>query len=208
LRQILEEENPISSIIRLNDYNLLKVVDPSITLNNELNLSLNSVKQVVSWYNLLFLEESYIKWAVYFLALFGHCKIELTKSACVRFEIAPKQMSIFCEERIEAERCLIKLENDHSITNGMLYNMLSPFRIEIILYMMAITKKERAKKAISFFITRLRMTKLSVSGKDLKTLGLEPGPLYKNILQAALDAKLNGLLKTKYDEMDFIKNYV
>ncbi|MBU4010031.1 MAG: CBS domain-containing protein, partial [Proteobacteria bacterium] len=186
LRQILEEENPISSIIRLNDYNLLKVVDPSITLNNELNLSLNSVKQVVSWYNLLFLEESYIKWAVYFLALFGHCKIELTKSACVRFEIAPKQMSIFCEERIEAERCLIKLENDHSITNGMLYNMLSPFRIEIILYMMAITKKERAKKAISFFITRLRMTKLSVSGKDLKTLGLEPGPLYKNILQAAL----------------------
>ncbi len=208
LRQILEEENPIFSIIRLNDYGLLKVIDPSIILNNELISYLNSVKQVVSWYNLLFLEESYIKWAVYFMALFGHCKKEVTENVCTRFEIAPKQKSIFCEERIESERCLRELENGYNITNDMLYNMLFPFRIEIILYMMAITKRERAKKAISFFITQLRMAKLSVSGKDLKTLGLEPGPLYKNILQAALNAKLNGLLKTKYDEMDFIKNYV
>lgn len=208
LRQILEEENPIFSIIRLNDYDLLKVIDPSITLNKEMISSLNSVKQVISWYSLLFLEESYMKWAVHFLALFGHCKMEITENVCARFEIAPRQKSIFCEERVEAERCLYRLESDHDIKNGVLYNLLSPFRIEIILYMMAITKSERVKKAISFFITRLRMTKLSVSGKDLQKLGFEPGPLYRNILQAALEAKLNGVLKTKNDEMDFIKNYV
>ncbi len=208
LRQILEEENPISSIIRLNDYNLLKVIDSSIILNDDLVSSLNSAKQVISWYNLLFLEEPYMKWAVYFLALFGHSKMEVTENACKHFEIAPRQMSIFCEERVEAERCLYRLENNHDIQNDTLYNLLSSFRIEIILYMMAITKKENAKKAISYFITKLRMTKLSVSGKDLKKLGLEPGPLYKNILQAALYAKLNGALKTKIDELNFIKDYV
>jgi tRNA nucleotidyltransferase (CCA-adding enzyme) len=89
----------------------------------------------------------------------------------------------------------------------MLYKLLSVFRIELILYMMAVTKYERVKKAISFFVTQLRMTKLSVSGRDLKKLGLEPGPLYKDILQAALDAKLNGLLKTKNDELNFIQNH-
>lgn len=148
-----------------------------------------------------------MKWAVYFLALFRHSKISVSEEACARFEIAPKLQSIFCKERFEAERCLYRLEMDHSITNDMLYKLLSVFRIELILYMMAVTKHERVKKAISFFVTQLRMTKLSVSGRDLKKLGLEPGPLYKNILQAALDAKLNGLLKTKNDELNFIQNH-
>lgn len=208
LRQILEEENPSSSIIRLNDYDLLKVIDPSITLNKELVSSLDSVRQVLSWHDLLFLEESYMKWAVYFLALFRHSKMSVSEEICARFEIAPKLQSIFCKERFEAERCLFRLERDNSISNDMLYKLLSVFRIELILYMMAVTKHERVKKAISFFVTQLRMTKLSVSGRDLKKLGLEPGPLYKDILQAALDAKLNGLLKTKNDEMNFIRNHV
>ncbi len=207
LRQILEEENPSSTIIRLNDFDLLKEIDPSVTLNKELVSSLDSVRQVLSWHDLLFLEESYMKWAVYFLVLFRHSKMNVTEEVCARFEIAPKLQSIFCKERFEAERCLYRLEMDNSITNDMLYKLLSLFRIELILYMMAVTKHERVKKAISFFVTQLRMTKLSVSGRDLKKLGLEPGPLYKNILQAALDAKLNGLLITKNDELNFIQNH-
>ncbi|MBU1054054.1 MAG: CBS domain-containing protein [Proteobacteria bacterium] len=207
-RLILEEENPISPIIRLNDYGLLKVIDPSIVLNNEAISYLNSVKQVISWYNLLFLEESYMKWAVYFLPLFKNCKKEITENVCARFEIAPKQRNIFCEDRLNAERGLYKLEGNLNIKNDELYNLLIGFKIEIILYMMAITKKEKVKKAISLFITNLRKKKLSVSGKDLKRLGIEPGPLYKEILEAALCARLNGALKTKNDELEFIKNYV
>jgi len=69
LRQILEEENPTPAIIRLNVYNLLSVLHPSITMDNDLISLFNSVKKVLSWHDLLFLEESYMKWAVYFLAL-------------------------------------------------------------------------------------------------------------------------------------------
>jgi tRNA nucleotidyltransferase (CCA-adding enzyme) len=49
---------------------------------------------------------------------------------------------------------------------------------------------------------------VSISGKDLIKLGLKPGPIYRDIFQAALDAKLNGKLKTKKDELDFARNYV
>jgi tRNA nucleotidyltransferase (CCA-adding enzyme) len=38
-------------------------------------------------------------------------------------------------------------------------------------------------------------------------MGLEPGPVYREILQAVLDAKLNGQIKTRSDELDFVKNY-
>lgn len=207
LKQILGEENPTPSIVRLNDYGLLKVIHPSLTLNKDLISSLNSVKQVLSWHDLLFLEESYMKWAVYFMVLFRHCEVDVSKEICDQFEIAPKYQEIFCKERFEAERCLYRLEIDHRIKNVELYKELSAFRIELILYMMAVTKHERAKKAISFFITQLRQIKISVSGKDLKEMRLEPGPLYRTILQAVLDAKLNGQLKTKNDELNFARDY-
>jgi tRNA nucleotidyltransferase (CCA-adding enzyme) len=207
LKQILGEENPAPSIVRLNDYGLLKVIHPSLILNKELISSLNSAKKVLSWHDLLFLEESYMKWAIYFMVLFRHCEVDVSKEICDQFEIVPKYKEIFCKERFEAERSLYRLESDHKIGNVELYKELSVFRIELILYMMAVARHERAKKAISFFITQLRQTKISVSGKDLKDMGLDPGPLYRIILQAALDAKLNGQLKTINDELNFIKDY-
>jgi tRNA nucleotidyltransferase (CCA-adding enzyme) len=148
-----------------------------------------------------------MKWAVYFMVLFRHCEVDVSKEICDQFEIAPKYQEIFCKGRFEAERCLYRLEIDHKIKNVELYKELYAFRIELILYMMAVTKQERAKKAISFFITQLRQIKISVSGKDLKEMRLEPGPLYRTILQAVLDAKLNGQLKTKNDELNFVRDY-
>ena len=38
-------------------------------------------------------------------------------------------------------------------------------------------------------------------------MGVEPGPIYREILQATLDAKLNGKLKTRKDELEFARDY-
>jgi tRNA nucleotidyltransferase (CCA-adding enzyme) len=37
---------------------------------------------------------------------------------------------------------------------------------------------------------------------------LKPGPIYRQVLGAVLDAKLDGKLKTKKDEIDFARHYV
>jgi tRNA nucleotidyltransferase (CCA-adding enzyme) len=64
------------------------------------------------------------------------------------------------------------------------------------------------KKSLSQYITQLRHITTSLTGKDLKKMGLEPGPIYKETLQAVLDAKLNGLVRTRNDELNFARNYV
>ena len=149
-----------------------------------------------------------MKWAIYFLALIRHCDNETSDEICTRLEFAPRYKAIFCRRRFEADRCLLGLEHNHLVTNSELYKRLSGFRTELILYMMAATKKETVKRSISHFFTRLRYIDSSITGKDLKKMGLPPGPIYREILQAVLDAKLNGQLKTRRDEMAFINNYV
>ena len=208
LRQILEEQNPTDAIIRLNEYDLLNVIHPSIILTKELIALFNSVKKVLSWHDLLFLEEPYIKWAVYFLALTRHCDKNTIDEICMPIELAPRYRNIFCKERFEADRCLAWMERNQPVKNSTLYQRLSVFKIELILYMMAATKQEKVKRSISNYFTRLRHIDTSIKGKDLKKMGHEPGPVYREILQAVLDAKLNGQIKTRSDELVFVKNYV
>ncbi len=43
---------------------------------------------------------------------------------------------------------------------------------------------------------------------EIIKMRLDPGPIFKEILQAVLDSKLNGRLKTRNDELGFVKNYV
>ncbi|MBW2661322.1 MAG: CBS domain-containing protein [Deltaproteobacteria bacterium] len=208
LRQILEEENPIPAVKSLNDYNLLKTVHPSIKINSKLIPLLNSVKKVFSWHDLLFLEESYLKWAVYFMFLIRHCDKKTSEKICLRLELAPCYRTIICTERFKADECLLLLERNNQITNSFIYKQLSGFKTELILYMMALTKQERIKKAISHYFTKLRYVNTSVTGKDLMKMGIKPGPIYREILEAVLEAKLNGKIKTRSKELLFVKNNV
>jgi tRNA nucleotidyltransferase (CCA-adding enzyme) len=208
LRQILEEENPSAAIVRLNDYDLLKVIHPTITLENDLIASFDSVKKVLSWFDLLFLEESYMRWIVYFMTLIGHADKTVSEEICRRLELAPRYGVVFCKERFAADRNLLWLERNLPVKNNILYQRLSKFRTELILYMMAKTHNERVKRSISHYFTNLRYVKSSIRGKDLLKMGIPPGPIYRRILQGVLDARLNGEVKSERDELTFVENYI
>ncbi|MDI6687961.1 MAG: CBS domain-containing protein [Desulfobacterales bacterium] len=208
LRQILEEENPVPAVKGLYDYNLLKAIHPSIKINEDLVSLLNSVKKVLSWHDLLFLEDLYMKWIVYFLALVRHCDDKTSDEICARFELSPQYKTIICEERFQAEKCLLALERTASVKDGFLYRQIYGFKTELILYMMAVTKQKRIKKSISRYFTRLRYVTTSITGKQLIKMGFKPGPIFGEIIEAALYAKLDGDLKTANDELVFARNYV
>ncbi|MFH2218807.1 MAG: CBS domain-containing protein [Pseudomonadota bacterium] len=207
LMQVLKEENPIPALIKLNDYDLLKGVHPAIKLDKDRIELLSSIKMVLNWHDLLFLEESYMKWAVYFLALIWHVDKKTTEEIASRLELAPRYRKFFCVDRIASDTCLSGLERNLPVKNSTLYKQLSIFSTELILYMMAATKKERVKRSISQYFTQLRHVKTSIRGKDLMAFGIEPGPVYKEILQAVLDARLNGLLKSRSEELSFVRDY-
>jgi tRNA nucleotidyltransferase (CCA-adding enzyme) len=208
LRLILQEENPAAAIRRLNDFDLLKVIHPSIKFDKDLMATLKSVKKVLSWHDLLFLEESYKKWIVYFLVLTRKCKSNISKEICRRFELKPEDEKILCAERFDADKCVFWLERNLAVSDSVIYRKLNGFKIESILFMMAVAKKKAVKKSISHFFTDLRRTRLSLKGSDLKKMGLKPGPVYRQVMEAVLDAKLDGTLKSKKDEIEFARRLV
>ena len=45
-----------------------------------------------------------------------------------------------------------------------------------------------------------------ISGEDLKSLGLRPSPMFKDILAAVEEAQLNGVIRTKEEALRMIEN--
>ncbi|MBW2409666.1 MAG: hypothetical protein JRF72_07690 [Deltaproteobacteria bacterium] len=115
-----------------------------------------------------------MKWVVYFLILTNQCDHRRTAEICERFELGPRNAKFFVRDRFEAAECLYWLEKHLPVDNSTLYQKLSGFKTELILYMMAATQKQNVKKAISHFFTRLRRVTISLKGRDLKEMGLAP----------------------------------
>ena len=116
--------------------------------------------------------------------------------------------AIFGKERFAAEKSLAILERGQQPDNSQLYRRLSPFRIELVLYMMATARTERVRKAISHYCVHLRFVAPLLKGKDLRDMGLPPGPRFREILDAILDQKLNGHLETRQDELNFARRLI
>lgn len=207
LRLILQEDNPVPAITRLHEYNLLKTIHPSIRLTKDIIEDLNEVKNVLSWFDLLFLEESYMKWAVYFIVMVRQFDRSTTLEICKQLEVPPQYQALVLKERFEAEACLKWLEKNVPVINSVLYENMAGFKTELILSLMAVTKKEAVKRAVSYYFSHLRYIKPLIRGSDLQKMGVSPGPVYSEIIRAVHHAKLNGQLNTIEDEMAFAKSF-
>jgi tRNA nucleotidyltransferase (CCA-adding enzyme) len=207
LRQIFGEENPIPAIFRLNEFQLLRVIHPNFQLSADKATLLAGVKSVLTWHELLFLEEPIQKWIVYFLVMMKGYDLKTAEDIFTRLEMPAKIREMLGKERIVAEKTLSWLERHSPVLNSVLCDHLADIRTEVRLYMMALARQERVKRAISQYFVKLRFLKPITTGEDLKRMGYPPGPLFKDILLGIRNEKLNGHLETKEDEIRFIQKH-
>jgi tRNA nucleotidyltransferase (CCA-adding enzyme) len=81
-------------------------------------------------------------------------------------------------------------------------------RTELVLFMMAAAEQDKVKKAVSHYVTTLHRTTTSLKGQDLKELGVPPGPIYREVLQAVLNARLNGRVQTRDEELTLARSLI
>ncbi len=208
LKQILEEDNPIPAVETLKQYNLEKIIHPELVINEEIINTMESARKAMAWYDLLYFDENYLKWSIYFMIIIKKCTVNIIEKICHKLRISPKHKKLILKDRIRADKRLCILSKKNSISNSSLYSLLSVFKTEIILYMMASAKDEETKKAISYFYTQLKDTKIHLKGQDIIGLGLKPGPMFRKIMQIVLNARLDGLVETKEDEIKFAIEYL
>ncbi len=205
LKLILQEENPIPAVARLAELDLLKAVHPRLAYDEAGRAMLERVQAVLSWYDLLFLEDHYQRWLVYFLGLVETFSSGELAEMLRGFNLSPKLAGALVQGKAAADQALLSLFRLGEPNRSQIYHLLAPLETEYLLYILAKSRQEASRRFISLFFTHLKKLKPELRGRDLVALGYQPGPLIKEMLERLLEARINEKVKSRKEEKDFIR---
>jgi tRNA nucleotidyltransferase (CCA-adding enzyme) len=197
-----KETDPIRTLKRLSDFGLLRVINPNLVLSEDLEATLRSMYETLSWFNLLFLEEKPDSGILYLMALLSALKDDDIRTVMDRLSPSPRVKDLIIKGIANARDTVRRLPLRDPVET---YKLLSRLNLETILFAMALSKDRRKQEAISRYLTELRNVKTILKGNDLKKMGIPPGPVYTKVLQELLDARLEGGVKSREDEEEFVK---
>ena len=204
LNLLFLETEPVNAIKRLAEFDLLKFIHPKLKMTASLEKTFKAIQETYAWFKLLFVEEELNKSHLFLMALLNELTDNERGEALKRLYVPPAACTGICEGIRESGPVLSGLHDD---SPKDIYNTLYPLNIQTILFAMASAGSEEQKKAISLYLTTLRLTRAELTGKDLKLMGYTPGPLFKEMLTAILEARLDGKIRSREDEVRFVRKH-
>ena len=222
---LLSEEEPRKIMARLGELDLLRFIHPALKWSTRLDALLKAVQEVLNWYKLASLnwlgrevEETGQSsgstpgrldvWLVYFMALMEVIPGRAVGETLKRLGLPERHAEKIRIDRYSSSSLLRRLARRPPLRPAETYRVLVGLYDETLLFLMAKTRSESVKRQISAYLSTYQHVKPTLTGTDLKALGLKPGPIFKKILSQLLDARLNGQVQTEADERDLVKRII
>jgi tRNA nucleotidyltransferase (CCA-adding enzyme) len=202
LNLLFAETEPVNAIERLSNFDLLKFIHPSLIITKTLEETFHAIQETYAWFKLLFFEEELNRSHLFLMALLDELNPEERREALQRLSVPPTARKEILDGIEQSKKALAQLRG---ASQKKIYYTLTPLDIPTILFTMARAKDEELKKAVSLYLTTLREIGPELTGKDLKVMGYTPGPQFKRILTSLLEARLERQIKSREEEVQFVK---
>ena len=201
---ILKEDDPISQIKRIQKLVGLSFIHPHLKASENILDLLRSSRKQISWFRKNFSERRHLDvWLIYFMALLNESNLDVIKSIFSAFVFRKgEEKRIISYKKISKK--LIQELSQKDLKPSRIFYLLDPVSYEVILLLKAKYKNNNFNRYIEDFLEIYNFMRVHVTGHDLYRLGFEPGPYYQKIFTKVLKAKLNGIVKTKEEELSLI----
>lgn len=202
---MLKEAEPIKAILRMKELHELRFIHKSIRVSKTTEDLFASIRSASLWYAKSLTKERHVDlWLIYLMALLENLTLDESKSICDKFAFRKSDRTRLLSCKKNCKKAL-KALSGKSLLPSRVYSALDPLSFEEILFIRAKTKNKVNLSRIADFFTKHNKVRIKTGGEDLKKLGIEPGPLYTTLLGKTLRKKIDGEVKTKKDELDFIR---
>ncbi|MBI5571480.1 MAG: CBS domain-containing protein [Desulfomonile tiedjei] len=204
LIHILDEKNPIPALTLMAEYGIPEALHPALDMSVKTRELVEALMGVLSWWKYLFLKDKVETWLTHFLALADTASAEDFVDMMRRFSFPESKARSIALERAEMRLKLAVFSRGRLTRPSRIASALRRFSTEALLVMMAKSPREETRMAISEFITTMRYVKPILTGGDLLAMGYRPGPIVGAILVALRDARLDGRVRTREDEVEMV----
>jgi tRNA nucleotidyltransferase (CCA-adding enzyme) len=192
----------------MKDFDLLRFLHPHLKFDEEMEDLFERIHHVISWFDLLFLEEQYERWLIRFYGLISSLKEEEVEEICQRLSINDKMRKRVVHGRRQGDQTLLQIfswiNEGYQPKRSEIYDVLDPLSVEIKLFMMAKTTQMTTRRYISLYFTQLKDARPLLKGSDLIRMGIKPGPSIKKTLTDLLKARLDERVVTPQDEIEYV----
>jgi len=205
LVHIFEEREPQHAVERMAALGVLQYIHRALKVNSGTLKLIQESVQIAGWYELLYLKQPFEKWVLSFLAMCSTLSADEFIETCIRLETGARFIDKYAAGRSEGERAFERISRSingrgRSLLPSEVCSLLRGLPLEILLHLMA-RADEDSRRQFSIFITNLSQVKAEIDGNDLRAFGLKPGPLYREILDKVRDARLDGKVAGREDEL-------
>ncbi len=204
LIHMFDEKSPVPPLSLMAGLGILRALHPALGFSAKTKELVESVFGVLSWWKYLFMKDEVEPWFVYLLALSDSAGETDFEVVLKRFSIPEPKVTRLTLERAEIRRVLNLFARGVLERPSEVAATLRRFSMGSLLFMMAKTTREQTRMTISEYITSLRLVKPLLSGKDLAAMGYEPGPVFGAILAVLRDARIDGKVATREDEIQMV----
>ncbi|OEU74397.1 MAG: polya polymerase [Desulfuromonadales bacterium C00003093] len=209
LVQILDEPQVISALRRLEQFDLLKFIDPQLRFDHKSAQLFVAAERSSSWFDLLYTGEKYQRWLLYLFCLLSQMSREDIQRVCHWLELQPKYRELLLEQWPKGQQSLrsarFHVEKKRVPQNSQIYHWFNGLSLEMILFLMSSAEDDQVRKWISQYVTDYRKVRVLLDGNGLIDLGLPPGPNFHKVFLALLNARLDGRVETLEEEKKLVR---
>lgn len=202
---LLKEAYPLRGIRRLGQLCGFSFLSPGLSITQRTYRLLVSIDKQVRWFRKLHVRRRMLdSWLIYFMGLTDSLSDAQARGLMRRFGFRSSDESRLLDYRSMLPQGIAALKK-RGVRPSEIYALLEPLSYESILMLKSLSADRWLQRHIEDFFGRYNGMRISVSGDELRSLGLSPGPVYQKIFTRLLHAKLDGSIKTPEEEIAFIK---
>lgn len=207
LRLILSEDDPGPAIRRMAEFGLLPFIHPKICLRPVHYQLFNRVRRVRDWLTLTFPERMDESWFIYLMALTEKLRPHELAELAASLTLKKKEAQFLTLERPIADDITARYKKPGlDLPPSRVYRLFEGLGWPTILFIMAKTENPDLSQAGVAYLISYRRAKPHLNGQDLMQMGIPHGPAVRRIAESLREARLDSLVITKEDEINFVKN--
>lgn len=200
---ILEEPRPEGVLKILQRLGALRAIDHALAVGPGAVAHMQRVRRVWQRCDRLGISSKPFGWRVYLLALLLYVSARVRRRVAEHLGVKGPPLDFMIRE----------LRDYHFLENRLEEKLVGATRIRTLLdraspdlrILLWASRARRVRSRVERYHTRLASVKPALTGRDLEKFGFPPGPDYRRILALLLEGRVEGRLKSRADEIAFLR---
>lgn len=208
LKTILNEPASWKAVARMKGLEVWAQILPGVEINPKVKKVMEKIPEAITVLEEEFEPEQYSPWLVNLIGLIHLIKPEELGEIALRLNLTNEEEHIISQVLTLCPGLTRVLDSKKELRPSALYNLLHDVPAEVLALAITRAKTGMVLKRIKFYFSCRRYNKLEITGDDIKSMGYKPGPLFGEVLAQVQNARLDGLVKNRQEELEFAREYL